>query len=112
MAALNLNLISAASLGDGSPIGNITVDDSVAGPATYVSGDLNGNGRLDRTEAWLYTASYTIGSTDPNPLFNQVTVQGQDQEGDSLVATDIHRTSVVSADPANQSTIFLPIVMK
>jgi len=112
IAWLNLSPISAASIGDGSPVSNITVNDNIAGPATYVSGDFNGNGRLDRTEAWLYTASYTIGSTDPNPLFNQVTVRGQDQEGDVLVATDIHRTSIVSTDPANLSTIFLPIVMK
>ena len=35
------------SNGDGSPVNNVVVNDSEAGPATFVDGDANDNGWLD-----------------------------------------------------------------
>ncbi|MEM2738887.1 MAG: hypothetical protein QXK93_07880 [Candidatus Bathyarchaeia archaeon] len=53
---------------------NVTVNDNKAGKATYVSGDTNNNNILEVGETWIFTASYTVLSTDPDPLNNTVTV--------------------------------------
>jgi uncharacterized repeat protein (TIGR01451 family) len=91
----NLDFVGiAAVLGDGSPISQISASDNVAGPGTYVSGDSNANNKLDGGEQWIYTASYIIRTTDPDPLVNTVTVFGQDQEGDSLIGYDTFETNL------------------
>jgi uncharacterized repeat protein (TIGR01451 family) len=54
---------------------NISVTDTIAGPATYVTGD-QGNGKLDVNEPWTYTANYTVLPTDPYTLVNRATVTG------------------------------------
>ncbi|MEM1590101.1 MAG: hypothetical protein QW175_06770 [Candidatus Bathyarchaeia archaeon] len=53
---------------------NVVVEDDKAGIATYVSGDTNNNNILEVGETWIFTASYTVLSTDPDPLTNTVTV--------------------------------------
>lgn len=102
--------INAANTGDGSPIRNVVVTDTVAGTATlaYKLGGDN-DSILERTEAWVYTAGYTIKTTDSTPLVNIATVRGTDSEGDTISATDTHQTSLtgVSAPP-----IFLPVIFK
>jgi uncharacterized repeat protein (TIGR01451 family) len=52
----------------------VVVTDSKAGTATYVSGDTDGDGKLDVGETWAFTASYTVLDTDPDPLPNTATV--------------------------------------
>jgi uncharacterized repeat protein (TIGR01451 family) len=79
---------------DYSPVRNITVNDDVAGAATYVSGDNNNNNRLDAAETWTFSATYTIQSTDPDPLVNTATAQGQDSAGETVVATATHTTAL------------------
>ena len=79
--------------GDGSPVQITGVNDDVAGDATYQSGD-DGDRWLQVGETWVYTASYTILSTDPDPLENTVTVTGQDRDGAALSATDTHSTAI------------------
>ena len=91
----------AAVLGDGSTISDISVSDDVAGPGSYVSGDFNGNNKLDGGERWGYTASYTILDTDPDPLINTVTVTGLDQEGDGLTGYDSFSTSIIHTAALN-----------
>jgi hypothetical protein len=92
----NLDIVAiAAILGDGSAISDISVTDDVAGSGSYSGGDLNGNDKLDGGERWIYTASYTILDTDPDPLINTVTVTGLDQEGDGLAGYDTFSTSIV-----------------
>ena len=54
--------------------GGVQVYDNVSGAATYSSGDSNGNGKLDVGEIWIFTSTYTIKSTDPDPLLNNATV--------------------------------------
>ncbi len=92
----NLDIVAiAAILGDGSAISDISVSDDVAGPGIYSGGDLNGNNKLDGGERWIFTASYTILDTDPDPLLNTVTVTGLDQEGDGLAGYDTFSTSII-----------------
>jgi hypothetical protein len=102
----NLNLISIAAIGDGSPITITVITDDIAGLPIYISGDGNSNGLLDRSEGWIYTASYTIQATDTNPLRNEVIVWGLDVGNDVISATATHVTTIASLN------IFLPIILK
>jgi len=69
-----------------------------------VEGD-DGDGLLEwGEEIWVYTASYTIQVTDPNPLINIGTVTGQDGDGDPISDTVTHSTTT--------HFTFLPIVLK
>jgi uncharacterized repeat protein (TIGR01451 family) len=71
---------------------NVTVDDNVAGPANYVSGDINTNGWLDLNETWCFEKQYTIPVGCPNPLVNTATATGYDKYG--TIVTDQARWSV------------------
>jgi uncharacterized repeat protein (TIGR01451 family) len=53
---------------------NVVVSDDVAGPATYVSGDNDGDDCLDPGETWTFQATYTVQAGDPDPLVNTATV--------------------------------------
>ena len=78
---------------DGSPVGSLTVDDDVAGSATYVAGD-DGDGLLEPGETWNYTVDYTIQPTDPDPLVNTATATGTDPDGDTVSDSDTHSTDI------------------
>jgi hypothetical protein len=90
---------------DGSAVSSVTIDDDVAGPATYVSGD-DGDGLLVDGEIWRFTASYAVQSSDPDPLVNKATVQGADREGDTVTDSDTHSTAIRTVT----FFVFLPAV--
>jgi hypothetical protein len=50
------------------------VSDDKCGPATYVSGDTNNNGKIEASETWTFTCTYTPGWVFPGPLTNTATV--------------------------------------
>ncbi|MHB2170009.1 DUF7507 domain-containing protein [Alsobacter sp. R-9] len=86
-------------------LSNVTVTDNKGTPdqaddlsATYVSGDDNGNGKLDTTEAWTYqlTGVARLGS-----YTNQVTVAGDyaDAKGVTQHVTAQDSSSYFGADP-------------
>jgi len=77
---------------------DVVVEDDYAGVATFVDGD-DGDDRLDLIETWIYTASYTILITDPDPLTNTVTVTAQDAWGTQVTNTATH-TTMIEYDPA------------
>ena len=54
------------NVGGQQPLDNITVTDDACGPVTYVSGDLNGNGKIDPHEDWKYTCTATLATTTTN----------------------------------------------
>lgn len=79
---------------DGTPVSNVVVTDTVAGTASLASGD-NGNALLEGGETWVFTATYTIQPTDPDPLQNTSFVAGLDGEGDEVTATsNTHSTAL------------------
>jgi uncharacterized repeat protein (TIGR01451 family) len=82
------------TIGDGTPISDVSVNDSIAGPATYISGDDDGSGRLEVGETWVFVANYRVRPSDPSPLINVGTATGQDGEGDIVSATDTHSTGL------------------
>ena len=63
------------------PLSNVSVTDSNIEVVTYQSGDTNGNSKLDTSETWIFTATYTVGVEDPNPLVNTATASGTDALG-------------------------------
>ncbi len=98
-----------AADGDGSPIYDLTVSDSVAGAATYVSGD-DGDGILEFSERWVYVAVYTVRATDPNPLENVATAQGRDGNGIPVYGTAQHSTII--AYPQENYRLYFPLVFR
>ncbi|MFA5830513.1 MAG: hypothetical protein WC878_01655 [Candidatus Paceibacterota bacterium] len=73
------------------PLSNIRLTDDKCGPVNYVSGDTNGDTKLDSTEAWVYTCWSNLSQTTTNT----VTASG-DENG--LTARDIAIVTVVAAD--------------
>jgi uncharacterized repeat protein (TIGR01451 family) len=92
--------------GDGSPIGGIVVTDSIASPA-YSTGD-DGDWLLEVTEAWMYTATYTVHSFDPDPLTNLAGVTGLDGNGNPVGAADTHSLDI-EFEPALHISKFGPV---
>jgi hypothetical protein len=58
------------------PLSNVIVTDDSCGPVWYVSGDTNKNSKLDSSETWTFSCSYTPGFTFPDPLTNTATASG------------------------------------
>jgi hypothetical protein len=92
--------------GDRSPVGNISVSDSLVGPITkspVISGDTDS--LLEMDEVWVYTASYIVPSSTSSPIVSTATVRGLDRDYDSIVATDAHSFSV-------SHLVCLPVILK
>jgi hypothetical protein len=67
------------------PLSNVTVTDDHGVVPAFQGGDANGNGVLDLTETWTYTAA-TIAT--PGPYTNVGTATGTPPVGSSVSATD------------------------
>ncbi len=78
-----------------TPLLNVTVNDDICGPATYVSGDADTDGQLDLTETWFFTCSYVVQADDPDPLVNVATAQGQDGLARQVSDRDTWQTDLV-----------------
>lgn len=69
-------------------LSNVLIADDKCGPVAYISGDINGNARLDTTETWVYTCQTWLAGT----TVNTVTVSGQ---ANGLTARDFAISTVV-----------------
>jgi len=76
-----------------------TVQESLLVGAVYVSGDTNGNSKLDTNETWVYSVSYVVQPGDVGQLTNTVTASGWDlKPGDMTVtSTEAFWTVIVTA---------------
>jgi uncharacterized repeat protein (TIGR01451 family) len=54
------------NVGGQQALDNVSINDNTCSPVTYVSGDLNGNGKLDPHEDWKYTCTTTLSKTTTN----------------------------------------------
>jgi uncharacterized repeat protein (TIGR01451 family) len=81
------------SVGDGSPLSAVSVNDSLSGAASYVSGD-DGDNLLEVGESWIFTATYTVKPDDSDPLTNIATATARDGDGDLFTAQDVHSADV------------------
>ena len=84
-------------------ISNVIVSDpllggTISGPA---SGDTNGDGALDTTETWTYSASYTIvqSDIDNGQVNNLATVDGEDPSGNPVTDTSTDPTPCTTCTP-------------
>ena len=69
----------------GAPVANVAVTDDKLGPITSFTGDTNGDGLLDPTETWTYTATATALAGQQT---NVGTVTGQDVNTLTTVTDD------------------------
>ena len=71
-------------------LSNVRLTDDKCGPVKYISGDTNGDSKLDTTETWVYTCQAELAKT----TVNTVTANG---EANGLTARDFAITTVVVA---------------
>jgi LPXTG-motif cell wall-anchored protein len=50
------------------PLSNVQISDDKCGPVRIVSGDVNGDKKLDPSETWTYTCSATLRATTTNTV--------------------------------------------
>lgn len=109
LAQFGIDVISVADalppLGDGSPISLTLVSDDAVGSHNFVSGDGNGNGWLDGTEGWIYTAAHTFLTTVTNKVF----AQGLDLDNDVVSHTS---ESLTTRPKFLNETYYFPIIFK
>lgn len=74
------------------PVSNVTMVGDVCSPITLISGDTNGDSKLDVSETWVYTCSTNLTKTTTNV----VTATGQ---ANGITATDIANATVVVGLP-------------
>ncbi|MCP3996903.1 MAG: DUF11 domain-containing protein, partial [bacterium] len=102
--------VSHAAGSDLSPVSNVAVVDSRGLTLSGPSGDTNSDGLLDGTETWVYTATETVTTTTPDPLTNDVTVNGTDRDDDDIPeatdseSIDIEFAPVVQVDKTGPAT--------
>lgn len=77
-------------------LSKVVVTDDKCSPVTFVSGDTDGDSRLDPGETWRYTCSVVVGAT-AGVLTNVGTVTAEDPTGASVSATDTETITVVEA---------------
>ncbi|WP_410005922.1 gliding motility-associated C-terminal domain-containing protein [Aequorivita nionensis] len=81
-------------------LSNVTVTDPLIATITGPTGDTNGDGKLDVTEIWTYTGTYTItqGDIDAGQVTNQATAEGT--APNATVVSDLSdESSVLENDP-------------
>jgi len=80
------------------PLNNVQISDDECSPVQYISGDTNGDSKLDPTETWVYTCQTNLAKTTTNT----VTVSG---DANGITARDFAiATVVLSAAPALPNT--------
>jgi hypothetical protein len=102
-----LTVTNDALHGDGSPIWYLALRDDLAGAVTFVGGD-DGDARLEAGEIWVYTASYTIQETDPDPVINIASVSSVDQDGEAVPEVSDNHV-IVTGD---RWFLFMPLILR
>jgi len=74
------------------PVTDVTMVDDTCGPVTLISGDTNGDGKLDTTETWKYSCSTNIATTTTNV----VVATGW---ANDISVSDIANATVVVGEP-------------
>ncbi len=82
------------NVGGQQALDNVSVTDDKCSPVTYVSGDLNGNGKLDPHENWKYSCTTTLSTTTVNTAI--ATGYSDDTYHQASIATAV-ATVVVAA---------------
>lgn len=78
-------------------LANIHIADNKCSPVNYLSGDINGNAKLDPNEAWVYTCQTRLSATTTNTVI----VTG---EANGITARDLAVATVVVGVPGLPNT--------
>ena len=78
------------------PLSNVTVTDDKCSPVTFVSGDTDGDSKLDPGETWTFRCA-TTASASAGALTNIGTATGTDTLGGPVTANDTETVTVVLA---------------
>ena len=85
-------------------LSNVRVSDDKCSPINYISGDTNGDAKLDPAETWTYTCRMNLVKT----MTNTATATG---EANGLIARDLAIVTVVAATaPGLPNTGFSPFM--
>lgn len=93
------------NVGGAQALTNISVTDDKCSPAILLSGDTNGNGKLDPGENWKYSCTATLAATMTNTAI--ATGYSDDGTNQAAVATAI-ATVVVGSVPGFPDTGLVP----
>lgn len=89
------------NVGGVQALSGISVVDDKCSPVTYVSGDVNGNNKIDPTEKWNYACTTTLNKTTTNTAV----ATGHSDDGFNTVAVaSAISTVVVTAAPSLPDT--------
>ena len=81
------------------------VTDSRGIAVNYVSGDTDNDGKLDTTETWLFTSSYTVQAGDPPTLVNTATATGTgDTSGTEVTHSASFSVPISQPPPPGEGT--------
>jgi len=80
------------NVGGQQALDNVSVTDNACGPVAYISGDLNGSGKLDPSENWKYTCTTTLAKTTENTAV--ATGYSDDPYHQATIATAIATVAV------------------
>lgn len=83
------------NVGGQQALDNITVVDDKCSPVAYVSGDLNGNGKIDPHEDWKYSCTATLSQTTVNTAV--ATGYSDDTSRQATIATAVATVVVGSS---------------
>lgn len=82
-------------------LSNVRVTDDKCSPLTYISGDTNGDSKLDATETWTYTCRINITKTTTNTAIAS-------GEANGLTARDFALATIIVASPKLPNTGIAP----
>ncbi|HUX35927.1 MAG TPA: ice-binding family protein [Candidatus Paceibacterota bacterium] len=83
------------NVGGAQALIDVTVTDDKCGPVTFVSGDLNGNKKLDPGEIWKYSCTTTLSQTTTNTAI----ATGYSDDGNHQAAIATSLATVVVGSP-------------
>ncbi|KAF5425306.1 MAG: PKD domain-containing protein, partial [Candidatus Methanocomedens sp.] len=73
-------------------LSDVVLTDNKAGTPNFISGDTNGDNKLNVGETWIYSADYTMPDVDS--VTNIVTVTAKDAVGNTVTDTDQCTTQI------------------
>lgn len=86
------------------PLSNVRLSDDKCAPLQYISGDTNGDAKLDPSETWVYICRTTLNKT----TINTVMASG---DANAMTAEDFAIATVVVASPSLPNTGYRPMAM-
>jgi len=78
-----VSFLYTVSIGDHASVINVQLQDGFCGVVSPKSGDKNADGKLDKTETWIYECSATI----QDDADNRIHVSAIDENGDPVMAS-------------------------